>query len=238
VTDGHGEWVVLQHVGFEGPGSIEDAARRAGLGLRLVRLQDGDALPDVNALAGVIVMGGPMGALDDATHPFLAGERALLKACVDRSIPVLGVCLGAQLLATACGARLWRLPRTERAVGSVRLTAAGLNDPVVGAPLAHGVTTTRDPELLEVVHWHRDTFSLPPGAVHLARTGLAPHQAFRLGSTAYGLQFHVEASAAWGDEVREHWRDDVPLPPDALERVAISGAPLLDAFFALALERR
>jgi GMP synthase-like glutamine amidotransferase len=227
---------VLQHVAFEGPGSIADAASRAGVDLRLVRLQDGDAVPTPGEVAGVIVMGGPMGALDDHAHPFLAEERALLKECVDQRIPVLGVCLGAQLLATACGGRLWRLPRTERLVGAVRLTTAGVSDPVLGAPRSRGLTTTRDPELLEVVHWHRDTFSLPPGAVHLARTGLAPHQAFRVGPVAYGLQFHVEATPAWGDEVRDHWRDDVPIPSDALERVATSGAPLLDAFFANALE--
>jgi GMP synthase (glutamine-hydrolysing) len=229
-------WAVLQHVAFEGPGSIADAAARAGVELRVVALHDGDAVPEVDEMGGLIVMGGPMGALDDDAHPFLADERELLRTCVDRRIPVLGVCLGAQLLATACGARLWRLPRSERLVGSVRLTHEGLADPILGAPARAGLFTTRDPELLEVVHWHRDTFSLPAGAIHLARTGLAPHQAFRLGPAAYRLQFNVEAAPAWGDQVRAHWRDDVPLTDESLERVAVTGAVVLDAFFALALE--
>jgi GMP synthase-like glutamine amidotransferase len=233
-----GRWVVLQHVAFEGPGTIADVAREHGAEVDIIRLFDGATVPTVDQVDGLVVMGGPMGALSDAKHPYLADERALLADCVSQDVPVLGVCLGAQLLATALGAPLFRLGAAEIGVGHVRLTAEGLDDPVVGTPLREGLLPTVDRELVEVVHWHRDTFALPHGAVRLARTGSTPNQAFRVGRNAYGFQFHVEASEGWRAAAEPHWPADVPLRADDIARVERTGRPMLEAFFRVALGGR
>src|SRR6478735_6473846 len=127
-----GSWWCLQHVPFEGPAAIADAFAAHGVTLQVVRLDRGEALPALDEVAGLVVMGGPMGALDDAEHPYLPAERAFLAAVHDQAVPVLGVCLGAQLLAAALGAAVHRGPRGEVGSGTVELTPAGRNDPVLG----------------------------------------------------------------------------------------------------------
>lgn len=175
--------VVIQHVPFEGPGLIAPALFAVGSEVSVVRADLGDALPAAAQLDVLVVMGGPMGAFDDLEHPHLVEERALIAECVRLGKPVLGVCLGAQLLAAALGASVHRGPVEEIGAGEVELTATG--DPVLSP------SGPRVP----VVHWHGDTFDLPDGAELLARSDLYAHQAFRVG-TAYGLQFHVEIGSA------------------------------------------
>ena len=189
-------WAVLQHVAHEGPGSIDGVLGDAGIEVVVVRLDRGDPVPSVAALGGLVVMGGPMGVADGDAHPWLAPERDLLRTAVDRDLPVLGVCLGAQQLAAALGAEVTNGAADEVGAGRVALTDHGRRDPVFG-PEYHGLSGTTVP----CVHWHRDTFGLPGGSVHLAATRRYPHQAFRVGTRAYGLQFHVEVdhalAAAW-----------------------------------------
>lgn len=183
--------LVLQHAPWETPGLIAAALDSRGLGWDVATvLDDPDpALPDVADLAGLVVMGGPMGALDDAAHPGLPAERRLLAAATAAGVPVLGVCLGMQLLAVALGARL--LPGHGQEIGfsPVALTGAGLRDEAL-YPLT--VDASPDPVVL---HWHDDAVEAPPGATVLARTDLTPVQAFRHGS-ALGLQFHLEVDTA------------------------------------------
>ena len=190
-------WAILQHVAHEGPGSIAGALGGAGIVHRVHRLDLGDALPAVDGIGGLVVMGGPMGVHDDDTHSWLAPERDLLREAVGLDLPILGVCLGAQQLAAALGAAVTTGPDEEVGAGEVELTGPGRRDPVFG-PEYHGLSGTT----VACVHWHRDTFTLPEGAVHLAATRRFPHQAFRVGARAYGLQFHVEVdadlAAAWG----------------------------------------
>ena len=182
-----------------------ETVARSGSPLRVVRVDQGDPIPSVDTvrtMAGLVVMGGPMGVHDDL--PWLAAERALLREAVDAGVPVLGICLGAQQLALALGGDVRRGDTVECGVGEVHLSSAAVRDAVFG----------RAPTPLPCVHWHGDTFSLPPGAVHLARSDAYENQAFRVGDRAYGLQFHVEVTGA----LVAHWGPH--LPPGVFIRVS------------------
>lgn len=223
-------WVVLQHVVHEGPGLIADELRRAGQGCDVVRLDLGAPLPEPGGFAGLVVMGGPMGVHDGDLHPWLPAERDLMATTVAEGRPVLGVCLGAQQLAVALGAEVTTGVEAEIGVGRVELTGPGRRDPVTG-PEYGGLAATGIP----CVHWHQDTFSLPVGAVHLAASAPFPHQAFRWGDRAYGLQFHVEVdrdlAAAWAP----HLPAGVTLAPAALAEVEAVGHRMVRRFLQRAL---
>ena len=223
-------WVVLQHVAHEGPGLIADELRRAGQTFEVVRLDLADPLPAAGSFAGLVAMGGPMGVHDGGLHPWLPAERDLMAATVAVGKPVLGVCLGAQQLAMALGAEVTTGVEAEIGLGRVELTGPGRLDPVTG-PEYGGLSGTTIP----CVHWHQDTFSLPDGAVHLAASRPFPHQAFRWGDRAYGLQFHVEVdrglAAAWEPRLPA----GVTLDPRQLAEVETVGHRLLGRFLQLAL---
>lgn len=225
-------WAVLQHVSHEGPGAIARVLVEAGHDVVVTRLFLGDALPVVDDIAGLVVMGGPMGVHDDEEHPWLGPERDLVRAAAARDLPVLGVCLGSQQLAAALGAQVAAGPDEEVGVGQVELTADGRRDPVLG-PEYHGLSGTTVP----CIHWHRDTFSLPDGAVHLAATRRYPHQAFRIGTRAYGLQFHIEADAALADAWRPMLPEGVTLPASDIARIASVGRRILQRFVEVATSR-
>lgn len=186
--------VVLQHVPLEGPVRIATVAERVGLKVEVVRLDQGQPVPKAPAGAVLVVMGGPMGVgdLGDARWPFLAAEVELLRQCLAEDRPVLGVCLGSQLLAHAAGAAVAPLHCGEP---TARLREVGwgavhwLKDPAE-EPVLSGMERA---EL--VLHWHGDAFAIPPRAEHLAATLACPGQMFRVGR-CYGLQFHVEADEA------------------------------------------
>lgn len=218
-------WLIVQHVAHEGPGLIADALGDAGHQADVVRLDRGESLPTDGSIDGLVVMGGPMGVHDDGDHPWLVAERDLIGAVADAGKPVLGVCLGAQQVALALGAEVTTGPAPEVGLGQVELTAAGRRDPVFG-PEYGGLADTA----LPCVHWHRDTFSLPAGAVHLAATRAFPHQAFRWGTALYGLQFHVEVDRS----LAEAWRPFLPpgmhLDAPGLARVETVGRRLLRRF--------
>jgi GMP synthase (glutamine-hydrolysing) len=196
--------VVLQQTPSEGPGRLADllAAHDIRCDVRAVYGKHGvpAALADDQLL---IVMGGPMGVAD-ADRPelrYLADEIALLRGLVARDAPVLGICLGAQLLAAAAGARVYpnTRPGPDGAPVPAREVGWGPVDLVVRDEPALAGLGARE----MVLHWHGDTFDLPPGAVHLASTPACRHQAFRLGRRQFGLQFHCElTSDAIADWVR------------------------------------
>ncbi|GAA3820667.1 type 1 glutamine amidotransferase [Cellulomonas soli] len=169
--------LVLTHAPHEGPGLITRALDELPHRIRTVLDTPDPRLPSLDELGGLVVMGGPMDA-DDAGHPGLAAERRLLAEAVDADVPVLGVCLGMQILALALGGELHRRNGTEIGFAPVEVVH---DDPLL-APLGAAPT---------VLHWHDDAVALPPGATLLARSATTPVQAFRAGS-AVGLQFHVE----------------------------------------------
>jgi GMP synthase (glutamine-hydrolysing) len=220
-----GRWAVVQHVSHEGPGLIGETLDGAGLAFDVVRMDLGAALPDPRSIAGLVVLGGPMGVHDGDAHPWLPAERELIRAVVDSGRPVLGVCLGAQQLAAALDAEVTMGPVAEIGLGEVELTASGRRDPVFG-PEYGGLAETA----LPCVHWHQDTFSIPDGAVHLAATRHFPNQAFRMGEWTYGLQFHVEVTDSLAAAWRPHLPDGVTLDGPRLAQVETVGRRLLRRF--------
>jgi GMP synthase-like glutamine amidotransferase len=225
-------WAVIQHVDHEGPGLIAAALDEAGHRFEVVRTDRGEGLPDHRSIAGLVVMGGPMGVHDTDDHPWLVPERELIAAVATAGMPLLGVCLGAQQLALALGAEVTTGPFPEIGLGEVTLTADGRRDPVTG-PEYGGLAATD----LPCVHWHRDTFSMPTGAVHLAATRVFPHQAFRWGDRAYGLQCHVEVDR----EVARAWEPFLPagvvLDGPGVARVEAVGRRLIRRFIARSTSR-
>jgi GMP synthase (glutamine-hydrolysing) len=223
-------WVVVQHVEHEGPGLIVDALDQAGQDPEVVRVDLGQPLPGPDGVAGLVVMGGPMGVHDGEAHPWLAPERDLIGAVAAAGRAVLGVCLGAQQLACSLGAEVTTGVRAEVGQGQVELTDAGRKDPVFG-PEYGGLATTAVP----CVHWHRDTFALPDGAAHLAATRAFPHQAFRWGDRVYGLQFHIEVDRRLADAWVPRLPEGAVLDPSHVARVEAVGRRLLRRFVAVAL---
>ncbi|MBN1608728.1 MAG: type 1 glutamine amidotransferase [Polyangiaceae bacterium] len=183
----HRPVLVLMHARWETEGLIKTALDGLPVLRRMVVDEPSPELPRASDLGGLVVMGGPQDADDDVGHPGLAAERRLLSEAVDVQVPVLGVCLGMQLLALALGAKLHRRHGTEIGFAPVELTRDGASDPVLG-PLERA---SRTPVLL---HWHSDAADLPAGATLLARTPKTPVQSFRAGP-ALGVQFHPEADA-------------------------------------------
>jgi GMP synthase (glutamine-hydrolysing) len=221
-----GKWVVVQHVAHEGPGLIAAIAAGHELELEVCRCYEGQPLPHAGELAGLVLMGGPMGVGEASRYPFLAGELDLITEALANQTPLLGVCLGAQLLAAALGGAVYRGEREEIGPGWVSLTADGLSDPVLGCL---GL-----PEI-PVFHWHGETFDLPYGARLLAGSELFPHQAFVFGRCAYGLQFHIEVDATLASIWREHLPASVELGESHLQEIGRRGEAILDAFFAQAI---
>jgi GMP synthase (glutamine-hydrolysing) len=177
--------LIIKHIADEGPGTIEDFFRNASWPLKIVNVFENDALPDgMEGIGAVISLGGPMNVYEEEKYPFLKSEDVFLKKAVKKEVPVLGVCLGAQILAKACGAKVVKSPMKEVGWYQIGLTDEGRAD-----PLFEGV-----PSVLDVFQWHEDMFEIPPGGVWLASSRQCHHQAFRFGRNAYGLQFHIEVT--------------------------------------------
>jgi GMP synthase-like glutamine amidotransferase len=196
---------VLQHVAMEGPARVADIARELGHRVVIHDLASGAPVPGTLPAGDLlVVMGGPMGVGDigDARWPFLGAEADLLRRLLREGRPVLGICLGSQLMAHALGARVYPChvgdpPARHREVGWGAVT-------FVETPEAEPVLAGLDPSEV-VLHWHGDTFDLPAGATRLASTLACENQMFRYGDRAFALQFHVEVTAA---EVERWTRED------------------------------
>ena len=187
---------ILQHVPFEGIGSMEPWLLKRSANISSTRFFETWKLPDVSYLDLIIAMGGPMSVNDEAELPWLIHEKQFIRSAIQQGVPVLGICLSAQLIASALGARVY--PGRQREIGWFDIEA----QPHAGGAFAFPKTTN-------VFHWHGETFDLPAGAVHLARSAACEHQAFQIGPNAIGLQFHLETTHESAHAIITHCRDEL-----------------------------
>lgn len=189
----------LQHVPFEGLASIRGWIERGGHKVSCTRLYAGDGLPRPDTIDLLIVMGGPMGVHDIDLYPWLRAEKDFLRDTIDTGKRVLGICLGAQLIADVLGARVY--PNGQKEIGWFPVTRSnGAEQSPLGRLL---------PACFHAFHWHGDTFDLPPGAVHLAQSDVCQHQAYAIGDRILGLQFHLETTPESAQELIEHGADEL-----------------------------
>lgn len=175
--------LVLQHIAHETLGTLEQHFSEAGLPCRYLRLFE--KVPDqlkLDDVSGLVVLGGPMNVDEVERYPFLALEVDWIRQVLQAELPLLGICLGSQLLAKALGAKVYANRVKEIGWYDLELTPQSADDPLFAGCAPRQL----------VFQWHGDTFDLPSGSVHLARSEACLHQAFRYGSSAWGLQFHIE----------------------------------------------
>ncbi len=205
----------LQHVPFEPPGSIEAWARRAGHALATAHLYRGDPLPAVEDADLLVVLGGPMSVHDEAKFPWLVDEKRLIERTIAASRRVLGICLGAQLVAQVLGARVYANDEKEIGWFAVETTEAASTTAVFEG----------FPRRLLAFHWHGETFDIPAGAVHVARSAACAHQAFAFGERVVGLQFHLETTPAGARDLIAHGIDELVEGRHIQQPLAMLGYP-------------
>jgi GMP synthase (glutamine-hydrolysing) len=194
--------LAIVHESDAGPGVFLDSIRAAGAELHSWRFPDeGPPWCDPRDYDAVLTFGGAMHPDEQHRHPWLAEEQALLADLIERRVPLLGVCLGAQLVAAAAGALVRRAPEPEIGWYEVELTANARRDPLIGPMAAR----------FDALEWHSYEFRLPPGATPLAQSA-GCLQAYRVGDTAWGIQFHAEVTIADFDSWLAHYSSD----PDAV----------------------
>jgi GMP synthase-like glutamine amidotransferase len=210
---------VVDHLPKGPSDAYRDLLRDRGVEVRRVSPPAGDGLPDWQGLDGIIVMGALVHALDDARHPWLAAERTWIRDAVSADKPFWGVCLGAQLLASALNGAVHQGPAPEVGVRSITVLPHSATDPVFG-----GIGPT-----FEALQWHEDTFELPIGASLLASSAQYRHQAF-VWRRAYGVQFHLEATP----QVVRHWGGKPGVSPGEVKAVLRELGPSWEQSTALA----
>lgn len=203
---------VFQHVPFEGLGAIADWLATRHAAVETTRFDLAPALPDAARFDLLVVLGGPMGVNDEAERPWLADEKRFIGAAVRAGKPVLGVCLGAQLIASALGARVY--PGAHKEIGWFPVTAC-----------AHADEAFALPPTLDAFHWHGDTFELPSAAVQLARSAACAQQAFQVGARCIGLQCHLETTPAAAQTMVAHCRHELAPAPYVQDAATILAAP-------------
>ena len=189
----------LQHVAFEGLGSIEEWAKSRGARITYSRMFANDPLPAPTEFDWLVVMGGPMNIYEEDAYPWLRQEKAFIKEAIAAKKIVLGVCLGAQLIADVLGGAVSR--NQHREIGWFPLTAIH--------PAMSGII----PEKAQVLHWHGDTFALPNGAERLAASEACLNQGFIYQDRVIGLQFHLESTQDSLSTLIDHCRDELTAGP-------------------------
>lgn len=189
----------LQHVPFEGLGAIRHWASTAGAAVTSTRFFAEEPLPKTADFDLLVIMGGPMGVHDGRSHPWLSHEKPFIRDAIEDGKAVLGICLGAQLVADALGARVYANGQREIGWFAIERTTVAA-DHAIGACL---------PPRLKVFHWHGDTFDLPANALPLARSAACRNQGFVLGDRVAGVQFHLETTPAGLEALIANGREDL-----------------------------
>lgn len=185
--------LIIKHAEHEGPGCIADLFSEDRWSVEILELSGtGIQLPnDLDDIGGIVILGGPMNVYQEDAYPFLKDEESLVRRALIDEVPLLGICLGAQLIAKTCGAAITKSPKKEIGWFTVMKTPEGMKDNLFRGNRQH----------MTVFQWHEDTFDLPDDGVLLAKGRVCTNQAFRVGHNAYGLQFHIEATS----EMVETW---------------------------------
>lgn len=199
----------IQHVPFEGLGLIESWAKQNDYVLTCTRVHANEKFPDTNDFDVLVVLGGPMGAYEDDLYPWMREEKALIKKAIDEKKTVIGICLGAQLIAAVLGARVYRNAHKEIGWMPVWLTDAAKNHPL-GAALEKQFIT---------FHWHGDTFDLPQGATHLWQSEGCAQQGFLYHDHVLAMQFHPEVNAEAVKKMYDHEKEDATPGPFVQEEM-------------------
>lgn len=197
--------LILKNTVLEGPGTIGEFLEKHSIPCRVVELGEGEAPPSLDGFSAVVVMGGPMAVYEMHDYPHLMTGSRLIREALNRQMKLLGICLGAQMIAHCLGANVYKGPEKEIGWFNIELTADGVRDPLMRRLALH-------PDVgdfwrkFKVFHWHGDTFDLPMGAKRLASSALYDNQAFRYEENVYALQFHIEVTK----DMIQKWFEDEP----------------------------
>jgi GMP synthase (glutamine-hydrolysing) len=204
--------LILKNVANEGPGTMEDFFHGSNIDFRIVEIFRED-IPPIEHADTLIIMGGPMSVNETDVYPFLKKEEELLKEFIRKGKKVFGICLGAQMMAKALGAKVYAGSEKEIGWYDIELQGDGVRDPLIKSLALH--PRARDFwKKFKVFHWHGETFDLPEGAERIARSVLYPNQAFRYGRNAYAFQFHIEVRK----ETIYEWLKNEPVDQEKVRR--------------------
>ncbi len=192
------KFIVLQHIECEGLGILEDILKKRDIGFKYVKIHKNESLPEkLEHGSGLIILGGPQSVYERKKYPFIAQEEHLIEIAVSRGFAVLGICLGSQLIASACGAEVKPSGKKEIGWHDVTLDPCNMDGCFFGGL----------PKKIKVFHWHGDTFDIPKSGMRLASSKMFPNQAFRFGKGVLALQFHLEVTEemikAWLKEYKK-----------------------------------
>jgi len=205
--------LIVKHIEIEGPGLIEDCLKGERIPYQIINLESGIHLPKLDDFSAVVILGGPMNVYEEDRYPFLREEDLFIKEAIQRGKAVLGICLGAQLVAKALGAKVTKAPVKEIGWFDVSLTKVGSRDPLF----------SRLPKTFPVFQWHEDTFEMPNAGKLIATSTSVPHQAFKYGENAYGLQFHLEVT----EKMIREWMESYELEFDGSQPPLLSKSKIL-----------
>ena len=197
--------LIIKNIGTEGPGTIEDFLTREDIAFTIVDLSAGEVPPHLENFDTLLIMGGPMAVYEMDKYPHLMIGSRLIREAMNRDMKILGVCLGAQMVAYCLGSGVYPGPGEETGWFSIELTGEGLKDPLM-RKLAMHPRVGDFWRKFKVFHWHGDTFDLPLSSVLLAGSERYKNQAFRYGDKVYGFQFHIEVTK----DMTLEWFEDRP----------------------------
>jgi GMP synthase-like glutamine amidotransferase len=203
--------LIIKHIEIEGPGLMEPLLKKKKIPFQVLNLQTGTHLPKLDDLTHIVILGGPMNVYEEDQYPFLREEDLFIKEAIQKGKSMLGICLGAQLIAKALGARVFKAPVKEIGWYDVSLTRIGSRDPLFSCL----------PKTFSVFQWHGDTFDIPRSAKLIATSHSVPHQAFRFGGNVYGLQFHLEVTKEMIHEWMETYNEEIQSQPSCFSKAVI-----------------